>query len=152
MATDYPNLKVIRKAKNMTQQELADKLNVSRSTVAMWETGMNTPPTKILIKLADALDVSIFRIIGPTSYAEHIITIDHKKGVFPMTLNALLATINTNTLTIRVPVSNNLIAQISVRVGCSSEVDDLSMLYGERTVKNIDTDPHNSGRLIVDLK
>ena len=66
-----------------------------------------------------------------------------------MTLNALMETINADNLTVRVPVSNNLIAQIGVRVRCSSEVDELSTLYGEHIVKRVDTVP---GGLLVELK
>jgi transcriptional regulator with XRE-family HTH domain len=43
----------------LTQQQLAEKLGVTRTTVTMWETGANTPPTKILPKLAEVLQITI---------------------------------------------------------------------------------------------
>ena len=36
-------LKTLRKEKNLTQEYLADKMNVSRRTVSRWETGSNLP-------------------------------------------------------------------------------------------------------------
>ena len=37
----------------LTQKELADKLNVDRSTVAKWELGMSFPKRKVLIELSE---------------------------------------------------------------------------------------------------
>ena len=42
-------LKELRKEKNITQEELADKMGVSRRTVSRWETGSNMPDMAILI-------------------------------------------------------------------------------------------------------
>ena len=36
-------LKEIRKISGMPQEELADKLNVSRQTISNWEKGLSTP-------------------------------------------------------------------------------------------------------------
>ena len=44
-------LKELRKAKNITQEELANHLNVSRKSVSRWETGTNMPDLDILIEL-----------------------------------------------------------------------------------------------------
>lgn len=38
-------LKKLRKEKNLTQESLAEKLNVSARTVSRWETGSNMPDT-----------------------------------------------------------------------------------------------------------
>lgn len=45
--------------KNLTQQELADLLNVSRSTVSNWETNRNYPDLETLVKISDLLDISL---------------------------------------------------------------------------------------------
>lgn len=42
----------------MTQQQLADKLGVSRSSVGEWEQGANLPGPSLIPALADALGVS----------------------------------------------------------------------------------------------
>ena len=55
----FVNLKPIRKSKNMTQIELAKKLDVERTTVSMWENGYSTPPASRLKKLAKVLDCSV---------------------------------------------------------------------------------------------
>lgn len=54
-------LKEFRTQKKISQQKLADYLNVSRSTVAMWETGGSEPDSDNLKKISDYFEVSIVR-------------------------------------------------------------------------------------------
>lgn len=56
-------VKKLRKEKGLTQEQLAEKLNVSGRTVSRWETGNNMPDLSILIELADFFDVDIREII-----------------------------------------------------------------------------------------
>ena len=56
-------LKELRKAKGLTQEQVAEKLNVSNRTVSRWETGSNMPDIGILVEMADFYDVSIPEII-----------------------------------------------------------------------------------------
>lgn len=58
------NLKKARKNKNYTQDKLAKLLGVSRSTVAMWESGSSQPDNRLLSVLADILDVSVDYLLG----------------------------------------------------------------------------------------
>lgn len=50
-------LKDARKAKGMTQEQLAERCGVARSTIAMIETGTNKPSTDLAKTLAKELDV-----------------------------------------------------------------------------------------------
>ena len=52
-------LKELRKEKNMTQEQLADKFFVSRRTVSRWETGSNMPDLDVLVELADFYEVDL---------------------------------------------------------------------------------------------
>lgn len=49
----FKRLKEIRKEKKLKQQDIADVLNVERSTYTGWENGKNTIPLKHLIKLCN---------------------------------------------------------------------------------------------------
>ena len=57
-------LKKLRKEKELTQEQLAEKLSVSGRTVSRWETGNNMPDIGMLIELADFYEVSIPEIIA----------------------------------------------------------------------------------------
>ena len=56
-------LKEIRKAKRITQTQLATALNVANGTVAMWETGKREPDLKTIRRVADVLEVPLSRLI-----------------------------------------------------------------------------------------
>lgn len=57
-------LKTIRKQKGYTPVSLAEKLEVSKGTVAMWETGKRTPDFETLINLSDLFDVRTDYLLG----------------------------------------------------------------------------------------
>lgn len=52
-------LKRLRKEKEMTQAELAKRLNVSPSTIAMYETNQRDPSYPMLLQIADFFDVNL---------------------------------------------------------------------------------------------
>ncbi len=64
------NLKSIRKAKNLTQTDLAEKLFTSPQTISRWESGDGEPSLDLLISLADILGVSVNRLVSGTPLPE----------------------------------------------------------------------------------
>ncbi len=60
------NMKAIRKAKGLSQQELAVKLNVVRQTISKWEQGLSVPDSDMLILLAEALETPVSTLLGET--------------------------------------------------------------------------------------
>lgn len=57
------NIKSFREQKNITQTELAEKLNVTRQAVSNWENEKTEPDIDTLQKIASALDVSVEELI-----------------------------------------------------------------------------------------
>ena len=57
------NVKIERIKKDLTQEQLAEKFNVSNRTVSRWETGSNMPDLSVLVELADFYRVDIKEII-----------------------------------------------------------------------------------------
>ena len=49
----------MRKMNNMTQKDLAEKLNISDKVISKWETGKCLPDVETMLKLSKVLDVSI---------------------------------------------------------------------------------------------
>ncbi len=58
------NLKAIRKAKGLTQEELAARLHVVRQTISKWEKGLSVPDAELLIRLAEVLDTTVSQLLG----------------------------------------------------------------------------------------
>ena len=53
----------LRKQKNMTQNELAEKMNVTDKAVSKWERDLSCPDINTISKLADILDVSVEELL-----------------------------------------------------------------------------------------
>ena len=60
------NIKAIRKAKGLSQQELAVRLNIVRQTVSKWEQGLSVPDADLLIALSQALETPVSTLLGET--------------------------------------------------------------------------------------
>lgn len=65
-------LQLLRKEKGLTQEELAEKLNVSRRTVSRWETGNNMPDLDILIEMSDLYEVDPREILSGERKSERM--------------------------------------------------------------------------------
>lgn len=62
------NIRHFRKAKGISQEEMAVKLNVVRQTVSKWENGLSVPDVDVLIHMANLLDVSVSQLLGNISF------------------------------------------------------------------------------------
>lgn len=57
------NLRNLRKSKKLSQEDLAEKMNVSRKSVSKWETGTGFPETEKLINICDLFDCSMDELV-----------------------------------------------------------------------------------------
>lgn len=58
------NLRLLRKQKLLSQEDLAEKCQVSRQAIAKWESGESVPTIEKLIYLANLYDVSLDELVG----------------------------------------------------------------------------------------
>jgi len=65
-------LKELRKERNITQEQLAEKMGVSRRTVSRWETGANMPDMDILIDISDFYEVDLREILDGERKNKHM--------------------------------------------------------------------------------
>lgn len=63
-----------RKEKNLTQQDLADKLHLSNRTISKWECGKGMPDSAVMLELCEALDISVNELLS----GEHIANEEYK--------------------------------------------------------------------------
>lgn len=57
-------LKSLRKERNLTQEELAEKIGTTYKTISRWETGLYLPPVEMLQVLSNFYNVSINEILS----------------------------------------------------------------------------------------
>ena len=58
------NIKAIRKAKGLSQEELAIKLNVVRQTISKWENGLSVPDSDMLISISEIFETPVSALLG----------------------------------------------------------------------------------------
>ena len=89
----------LRKQKGFSQEELANRLNVSRQTISKWEVGESTPDMEKLVAISDLFEVSLDELVKGeepktagtseqvvkselySDIKEHVLTEDNKKKV-----------------------------------------------------------------------
>ena len=57
-------IKTCRKEKNLTQREVAEKLNISEKTVSKWETGNGLPEVGLMLPLCELLEISVNELLS----------------------------------------------------------------------------------------
>lgn len=75
-------LKKLRTDKGLSQQELADRLYVTRSAIARWENGSRLPDTAMISKIADALGADAYLMISTAAQSNeypNVIMVDDRK-------------------------------------------------------------------------
>ena len=60
----------LRKEKNMTQQELANKLNITDRAISHWENGRSMPDAGIMLELCKALDINVNELLSAKKVME----------------------------------------------------------------------------------
>ena len=75
----------LRKEKNMTQEQLAEKLGVTDKSISRWENGKTMPDYSLLKDLCDILSISINELF----LGEKISNEDYKKKADENLMNAL---------------------------------------------------------------
>lgn len=87
----------LRKQKGFSQEELANRLNVSRQTVSKWEVGESSPDMEKLVAISELFDISLDELVLDkeakkdesseqtvksdlySDIKEHVLTEDNKK-------------------------------------------------------------------------
>ena len=75
-------LRKLRTEKGLSRQELADKMFVTRSTVARWETGSRLPDAAMIYRLSVALDTDIDILLSAVAQSDecpNVIMVDDNK-------------------------------------------------------------------------
>lgn len=85
----FIKLKEIRKENSITQKEVANVLNVERSTYTGWENGKNTIPLKQLIKICNYYKCSIDYMTGLTNKNKYYCLIELDINVIGKNLKTL---------------------------------------------------------------
>ena len=110
-------LRELRKEKQLTQEQLAERFGVTSRSVSRWETGSNMPDLSILVELADFYDVDIKDIIDGERKGEDM----NKEEKERLQLVADYAETEKNTLLMRLRIFS-IVGLISLIAGLTMMV------------------------------
>lgn len=85
-------LKKLRTEKGLSRQELADKMYVTRSTVARWESGSRLPDAAMIYRLATVLSADIDMLLSAAAQSDecpNVILVDDNKIILSGSLPIL---------------------------------------------------------------
>lgn len=83
------NIRTLRKAKDLSQEELAIQLNVVRQTISKWEQGLSVPDADMLVILSEVLEAPVSTLLGEpvvAAEADSVKTISEKLEVINLQL------------------------------------------------------------------
>lgn len=69
-------LKRLRRERNLTQAQLAERLNLSQATIGSWESGVRRPDIDMLPVIADFYGVTVDTLLGTEKKEERIISME----------------------------------------------------------------------------
>lgn len=99
-----------RKQKNLSQEEVAEKLNVTRQTVSKWETDQSTPDFDKIIPLCELFDISTEELLKGKSekvedkVMEKMIDVNKGKRTMGLVISILLYFMSIIWIMISIPV------------------------------------------------
>lgn len=109
-------LQFLRKSHHYTQEDLAQRLDISRQAVSKWETGTTIPDIGLLLKISKLYDISINDILEPKIQPQRITDFEQISTIPEKDLETILKQVDTNCLAIALmgasPETNSLCAAI----------------------------------------
>ena len=118
-------LRELRKEKQLTQEQLAERFGVTSRSVSRWETDSNMPDLSILVELADFYDVDIRDIIDGERKGEDM----NKEEKERLQLVADYAETEKNTLLMRLRIIS-IVGLVSLIAGLTMMVISILFLLG----------------------
>ena len=124
---------ILRKEKELTQEDLAQKLNVSAQAVSKWENDLTCPDISLLPELAQILSVSVDELLSGKQENKPLVTMvpqDQCKDIKDMMLRIVVDSPRGDKVSINLPVA---LIQIAIDMGV-----EMPQISNNDALKNID--------------
>ena len=95
----------LRKARGMTQDELADKMGVSPQAVSKWENDLSMPDLPVLIELSDYFHISLDDFLKEKVQTVELLTEDKRKDIEQMFLRVYVDSENGDRVRVNLPLA-----------------------------------------------
>ena len=115
----------LRKEKNMTQQELANKLKITDRAISHWENGRSMPDAGIMLELCRALDINVNELLSAKKIMEKKYNEQAEENLLEMKRTIEIQ--NKRILTLN-KIIINLAVIVFIAVGLAATFIEMSML------------------------
>ena len=121
----------LRKEQGMTQEEMAQKLDVSSQAVSKWENDVSSPDISLLPKLADTLHTTTDYILSGKKDEVRYIPVDKRKDSSDLTFRVKVFSAKGDKIQVNLPVP-------LLRVFLDAGMDIAAEMSGMESLKKID--------------
>lgn len=121
----------LRKAKGLTQEDIANKINISAQAVSKWENDLTSPDISVLAELSVMLGVTLDELLGKeTLQKAEILPPEERRDISKMTFKMTVDTADGDKVRINLPMT-------LVKIFTESGVG-MPDINGKNNLKNID--------------
>ncbi len=130
MKTIGEKINTLRKQRNMTQDELAEKMAVSSQAVSKWEKDMSIPDLPVLIELSDFFHISLDELVKEKEDSVQLIPEGQRKDINEMLLRVNVHTVKGDKVRVNLPLA---------LVKIASQMDmEMLQFKGSEVLKSLD--------------
>lgn len=130
MKTIGEKINTLRKQRNMTQDELAEKMGVSSQAVSKWEKDMSIPDLPVLIELSDFFHISLDELVKEKEDSVQLIPEGQRKDIDEMLLRVNVHTVKGDKVRVNLPLA---------LVKIASQMDmEMLQFKGSEVLKSLD--------------
>ena len=120
-----------RKAKGMTQEELANQLGVSSQAVSKWENDISCPDISLLPKLCRALGITVDELLTGKNDEVKMMPAEQRKPLEQLTMRIKVDSAEGDKVRVNLPMS---LVKVCMEMG----VDMSGSVSGMENLKNVD--------------
>jgi len=123
----------LRKNKGLTQDDIANKVNISPQAVSKWENDISLPDITVLPLLADIFNITIDELLGRQEVETKLLSDDEKKDVNKMMLKIIVNSSDGDKIRVNVPIS-----LLKIVISSGAAFPAVNNGKGENVLNNID--------------
>ncbi|MBR2826981.1 MAG: helix-turn-helix transcriptional regulator [Erysipelotrichaceae bacterium] len=119
----------LRRQNNLTQNDIADRLNISAQAVSKWENDLTSPDIDTLLKLADIFNISTDELLGKNKIEPVYLPTEQRKDINQLVFRIIVDSVDGDRVRINLPMA-------AVKIFVNN--DSVKVFSGNKALENID--------------
>lgn len=119
----------LRRQHNLTQNDIADRLNISAQAVSKWENDLTSPDIDTLLKLADIFNISTDELLGNNKIEPVYLPTEQRKDINQLVFRIIVDSVDGDRVRINLPMA-------AVKIFVNN--DSVKVFSGNKALENID--------------